>query len=622
MKTVGQLQDLRRTQYEKAADGWKKVSDQAQADMDWVDQQMLARIRAQKGDTKDAAFKALERLSRNYQYVQVECGLIQTALNGLSDDLEEPQRRLRRALGDAEENGLTVGDDGAVTYPAAKGPDGAELPGGTVRKQAHEPFMEANRPSPYAPAAPNAGRLEIGANPKKHLAEQLSITIIGALNDAQRIDEQYTKTLSRLTAERGLKVGGAQWSDARSDRAAVDKVAGDNYEKGDIPQGRSPEENAKWWKGLSADERDAYVSMYPAGVGALDGLPAEVRDSANRVVLQEEKARTADVLAKHMSQEPSRYHLAPKGKDGLTAEKTETPEWRKWNEERARLEELGKGVDAIEERFRQTGVDGLPEAYLLGFDTRDLGHAVTANGNPDTADHTAVFVPGTTSRLGTVEGDINRMSDLWRDSSREAPGQSVSTITWVGYDAPQTAIPVADGDVVPEAASVSYAKDGSPKLTSFMEGLQVAQGGPNASHTTVIGHSYGTTVVGDASYGKELATDDIIAIASPGMLAPHASDLTTGTEHTWSMAAPFPDDPVPFGGKVAGLGGIGFGVSTWNGIPYDVGWTRHVPSDESFGAKRLATDSKDHSGYWDQDSVSMKNQAYITVGKYGKVQSE
>ncbi|MFP8886949.1 alpha/beta hydrolase [Streptomyces mangrovi] len=619
MKTVSQLRDLKRSQYEKAADGWKKVSDQAQTDMDRVDQQMLAKIRSQEGDTKDAAFKALERLSRNYQYIQVECGLIQTALNGLAGDLEEPQRRLKRALGDAEENGLTVSNDGSVTYPAAKGPNGEKLPGGTVRKQAHELFMDANRPSPYTPAVPNAGRLETGANPKRHLAEQLGITITGALDDAQRIDDQYKTTLSQLAAKRGLKVGNAQWSDARSDRVAVDKVAGDNYGQNDIPRGKSPEENAKWWKSLSEDERDAYVSMYPASVGALDGLPAEVRDSANRVVLQEEKARTADVLAKHMSQEPNRYHLVPRGKDGLTAEKTETAEWRKWNDEKTRLEELGKGTEAIEERFRQTGQDGLPEAYLLGFDTKNLGHAVIANGNPDTADHTAVFVPGTTSRLGTVEGDIGRMSDLWRDSSREAPGQSISTITWVGYDAPQSAMPGMGGDIIPEAAFVSYAKEGSPRLTSFMEGLQVAQGGPEASHTTVIGHSYGTTVVGDSSYRKELATDDIIAIASPGMLAPHAEDLTTGTEHTWSMAAPFMDDPVPLGGKAARLGGFDFGVSTWNGIPYGVGFSQHVPSDESFGANIVATDSDGHSGYWEEGSVSMNNQALIVTGNYDEV---
>ncbi|PJE94461.1 hypothetical protein CUT44_30030 [Streptomyces carminius] len=106
------------------------------------------------------------------------------------------------------------------------------------------------------------------------------------------------------------------------------------------------------------------------------------------------------------------------------------------------------------------------------------------------------------------------------------------------------------------------------------------------------------------------------------MPAPHAGDLTTGTEHTWSMAAPFPDDPVPFGGKVAGLGGLGFGVSTWNGVPYDVGWTQHVPSDESFGANIVATDSVDHSGYWEDGSVSTVNQALIVTGNYGEVSRE
>ncbi|WP_051718158.1 alpha/beta hydrolase [Streptomyces megasporus] len=546
----------------------------------------------------------------------MECGLVQTALNGLVEDLREPQRKLKRALNDAKENGMSVGDDGSVTYPAAKGLDGEEVPGGTVRGRAHDLFEERTRPT--TPTMPNAGRFEVGVNPKKRLAEDISAVVLGALDDARRVDDQYVRTLSKLTAERGLKVGNAQWADARSDRKAVHKVAGDDYEKGDIPRGKSPEENVEWWKGLSADERDAYVSLYPASIGALDGLPAEVRDSANRVVLQEEQARTAEALAKHLDREPDRYRsVSVKGE----AVRVESSEWREWEEERKRLGELDKGMKAIENRFDQTGMSGLPEAYLLGFDTKNLGHAIIANGNPDTADHTAVFVPGTGSRLGDVEKDINRMSDLWRESTREVPGQSVATITWIGYDAPQSAIPIVDGDLVPEATFVSYAKEGSSKLTSFMEGLQVSQGGPDAGHTTVIGHSYGTTVVGDAAYRKNLATDDIVAIASPGMLAPHARDLATGTDHTWSMAAPLTDDVVPLAGKVARLGGFGFDVPTWNGIPYGIGFNQHVPSDESFGANRLATDSKDHSGYWDEDSVSMKNQTYITVGKYGKVEN-
>ncbi|MFD1832853.1 alpha/beta hydrolase [Streptomyces desertarenae] len=569
--------------------------------MDWADQQMLAKIRAQEGNTKDAAFKALERLSRNYQYIQVECGLIQTALNGLADDLGEPQRKLKRALGDAEANGLTVGDDGSVAYPAAKGLDGKEVPGGTVRGRTSDLFEERTRP--VTPAMPNAGRLEVGANPKKRLAEDISAAVLGALDDARRIDEQYAKILSKLTAERGLKVGSAQWADAGSDRRVVHKAVGDNYEKNGIPQGKSPEENAKWWKALSADERDAYVSLYPASVGALDGLPAEVRDSANRVVLNEEQARTADALAKHLTREPERYRSV--SVKGETA-RVENSDWREWEEERKRLDELGKGMRAIENRFDQTGKNGLPEAYLLGFDTKNLGHAVIANGNPDTADHTAVFVPGTGARLGDIQTGMDRSSALWTESSKLAPEEDVSTIAWYGYDAPQ--------NVITESPLSRYADDAAPRLNQFMNGLDASHARDSESHTTVVSHSYGTTVVGSAARQGELNTDDVIFAGSPGVQVGKASEMDVPEGHVWSQRADEDDMVVEIG--------------RWGHGGHDVrlgGGAFITPSDELFGANRMATDTEGHSGYWDynddskRSSESLLNQARVISGNYNEV---
>lgn len=84
---------------------------------------------------------------------------------------------------------------------------------------------------------------------------------------------------------------------------------------------------------------------------------------------------------------------------------------------------------------------------------------------------------------------------------------------------------------------------GSPKLNNFMDGLETAQGGPDNSHTTVIGHSYGSTVVGDASNKGDLSADDIVVAGSPGMLTGDADDLDVGKDHVWSEAAS--DDFVP-----------------------------------------------------------------------------
>ncbi|MDT0407208.1 alpha/beta hydrolase, partial [Streptomyces edwardsiae] len=121
--------------------------------------------------------------------------------------------------------------------------------------------------------------------------------------------------------------------------------------------------------------------------------------------------------------------------------KVHTDEWMAWDkkygDDYRRLNASLKGMDAIRGRFDQTGERGLPEAYLLGFSAEGNGRAIIATGNPDTSEHQAVYVPGTTSNLSKVEGDINRMTQLWRQTQEATPGASVSAITWLGYDAPQ-----------------------------------------------------------------------------------------------------------------------------------------------------------------------------------------
>lgn len=221
-------------------------------------------------------------------------------------------------------------------------------------------------------------------------------------------------------------------------------------------------------------------------------------------------------------------------------------------------------------------------------------------------------MPGTKTNQNNFDEDISRMTDMWRETQKWAPGESVSTITWFGYEAPQS--------VATDATQKDYAYDGSPKLLQFMDGLETAQGGPDNSHTTIIGHSYGSTVVGDASNKGDLAADDIVAVGSPGMLTGRAEDLDVGKDHVWSEAAT--SDVVPAGGKLAGLGGYTWGVETWNGVPYNAGYVQTVPSDELFGAHRMDVDTSGHTSYWERDSESLANQAKVVVGEYDKVNED
>ncbi|MER6047258.1 alpha/beta hydrolase [Streptomyces sp. NPDC001793] len=594
MMNFSQLRTLKPSEFEEAADGWHKVSSAAGEAKDRVDNEIVATLQHHlDGAGQKAALVRLRRLSRNFQYIQAESGLIRTALNGLASDLRAAQKKLNDAVADAEAEKFTVKPDGAVHW---------------VSQREKVPFNPEHTSWASGPGS------TITSDPQQAKAQAYADRIGAAIQDANEADAHYSQTLDRLKAHNNLDVTTSDWADAQQDMRSLQKSAGKYLQRDGIPKGKSPAENVKWWRSLSSEEQADYVSLFPAAIGALDGLPSTVRDDANRIVLDETQARVQLELDQ-LGPEPAEYDPGD-GHSGPYVSK----DWEEWHRKHDRLTAQLRGMNAIQERLDQTGTEGLPPAYLLGFNAEGKGRAIVATGNPDTAKNTAVYVPGTGSKLEGAKDDIGRMTDLWYDSQQfPGGGEDLSTVTWIGYDAPQSAFPGDKGDVWPEAASVDWANDAAPHLDRFMDGVRVAQGGSDESHTTLIGHSYGSTVIGDASLRGRIAADDILVAGSPGMLVPEAADLGIGADHVWSEAASPDKDQVPQGGKAVGLGGWKWGAQYWHGIPYSYGPQEVVPSDEAFGAHRMSTDSKDHGGYWNRASTSLYNQAAVVTGNYDKV---
>jgi hypothetical protein len=126
-------------------------------------------------------------------------------------------------------------------------------------------------------------------------------------------------------------------------------------------------------------------------------------------------------------------------------------------------------------------------------------------------------VPGTGNDLTNVDDQIRRADVLQGEAMRADRGASTSVVSWLGYDAPE-----ADGSVVTTGRADASAQD----LRSFTHGLREShQGEP--THMTVLGHSYGSTMVGAATSGGEgLGADDVVVVGSPGMTVDHASTWT------------------------------------------------------------------------------------------------
>ncbi|MBM7171067.1 hypothetical protein JQK87_22230 [Streptomyces sp. G44] len=582
------LKALKPTEFVEAANGYRRASDVASAANDRVLTQVTVAMRKSlKGKAATAAIRQLTELGKNFHYIQVECGLISSALDAFAYEVEAAKRKLDAALADARSAKLTVHSDGSVTYPPGgeKSKDGKTPEGGTVTGLTDDTASAIGRQA-----------ASFDPNPNFRLAQECADAIATALREATEADVKWAPKLRALKADDDLVVSDRDWADALSDTKGVN-AAGREYldSTPQPPKEGGPKANAEWWNKLSTDEKAAWIAMRPKSVGDLDGLPATVRDEANRTVLAEARGVAQGEYETWLKRhpEPLRSTDFVDPMTGVITKGVPTREWTEWEAARKDAHKAIDGMNAIQERFDASGTNGVPQAYLLGFDTEGDGRAIVANGNPDTADHQAVYVPGTSASLGSIDGDINRSVNIWNSADALADGKSVSTIAWLGYDAP---------DSVPKDAPFEhYAYDGAPALNRFMDGLETSHTGDAEPHRTVISHSYGTTLVGAAAQTGQLNTDDVIFAGSPGVKVSGAEEMDVPKGHVWNAEAE--GDLVPNFGRF-GHGGDRF----------------IIPSDSSFGANQMTTDTHGHSGYWDENSLSLLNQARVVAGMDGEVE--
>ncbi|MFI9465438.1 alpha/beta hydrolase [Streptomyces xiamenensis] len=420
--------------------------------------------------------------------------------------------------------------------------EGAEADGFTVREDGWvqprelDPGMRNDPDYERLSQAANAGLGEYRRQIEQAVADATSAagTAAGVLRDVDwfAFDKEYGRTTAlELAARMGARLD-----------------IGANVE--DIPEDGSPDANARWWNGMSQSQREAYLLYFPAEVGTLDGLPTADRDIANR--------RALDALLEEYA---AREHTHGIHDDTAYA-----------------------GLNHLREQLDlAAGAEGDKQLYLLGFDTSHDGQYVLAQGNPDTAAHTAILVPGTGTAMTSAGGQIARIDQMQGEAQRYT-NEEVAVVSWLGYDAPE--IP---GGVATTGRADAAAAD----LRSFTAGLESAQQGRD-SHLTVVGHSYGSTMVGAADKGGNgLGADDIIVLGSPGMSVGHASDLHIDPDRLWVGAAE--DDPV---------------------VNYLSGWSLGAePHEKDFGAREMSVDTSGHSGYWNEESQSLQNIGLIIAGQ-------
>lgn len=356
------------------------------------------------------------------------------------------------------------------------------------------------------------------------------------------------------------------------------------------PPGRPPAAAAPalvraWWSGLTPAQRRWLVGHEPALVGGLDGVPVAARDQANRLRVG---ARRAELLAE-------RRRLLTRVPPGPLAS-------LRLRAVAARL----AGLDALSDRLTA----GEPRAYLLGLDPAGEGRVVVALGDPDHADRVLTYVPGMTAGLDDAPGELGRAARVLDRCATLAPGERSAAVLWLDYDAP---------DFLDEAASAAQARDAGPALHRFQEGLRATHEGLPARQT-VLGHSYGSLVVGVAARDHGLAADALMFVGSPGVGAAHAGELGVPAGEVWAGRAP--DDvirlarPVDELGRRALLGAAPLAAVL--GWPERTGhelWFGHDPADSGFGGRVFPSGRGGHSGYWEPGNPALDGMARVVLGR-------
>ncbi|WP_431868050.1 alpha/beta hydrolase [Nocardiopsis eucommiae] len=258
-----------------------------------------------------------------------------------------------------------------------------------------------------------------------------------------------------------------------------------------------------WWDSLTEEEREQAMADDPDLLRDLDGIPADVRDQLNRDYLAEEPDRI-DSEIEDLREEREALSNGP-GHDGK----------RRILDNQIEELEAEKGV--VETLLNDLGDSSADtDKFLLAFERGDHGRAIVSQGNPDTADNVATLVPGTTTTWQSIEGQMGRADNLVLAAENADEDADHAVISWIGYDAPN----------IPEAAGKGRAEGAVDDLSSFQDGLRATHRNSSQSNNTVIGHSYGSTVVGHTAQGDGgLNADEIVLVGSPGTNSRHASEL-------------------------------------------------------------------------------------------------
>ena len=334
------------------------------------------------------------------------------------------------------------------------------------------------------------------------------------------------------------------------------------------------------WTSLTPKQQQQLAASTPRLVGGLDGIPASVRNTANRTWV----TQSISTLETRLPTEQGRA-LAQTDQHQL---------------------HMLQMVEAALKPAQAPGAtkgSAEPSRTLLSVDPSGQGKAVIVIGNLQTADYVTYLVPG---MFYTVDGDLGGFAgaaaDIYNQQvtwlkrlSATQPtdaGKTVAVVAWMGYHTPD----------LTNIGSLQLAYQGRDALTRSIEGLDTLRAA-NPPYTTIVAHSYGSTAALMALTNYGISVDALALVGSPGSAAQSVKELDVRDGNVWVGAAAW--DPVP--------NSAFFGSDP--GAPSYGAHTMGVGGGTDPITGRSLAQSIGHNDYFTTGTESIRNMALIGINE-------
>ncbi|WP_319450542.1 MULTISPECIES: alpha/beta hydrolase [unclassified Mycobacterium] len=504
-----------------------------------------------QGPASDAAIAKAQPTLLKMQQIHDALGRAQSVLQQGGSALTQTRTNVLHTVSELKGQGWQVGPDGNVSV----------RPGSPIDR-----FAKISEP--------NAMKVQ-------QLAATNSANVKALLASFDTTDRQLSQNVRTA-------VGGLQGGPLKLGPDGNPLPQAPSYDTGsEIPVGKDPTEVKKWWDSLPPDKQAQLLRDWPGKLGNLNGIPVANRDTANRTLLARdldlpyEIAKSRGVTKEEVLAHPENY--------GLTG-----PTMDRYQNALKVQDALDKDAANARDANNRT-----PDILLMKYDPEAFGGkgaAAIAIGDPDHSANTSVTVSGLTTSVASGSLSDGTGANLYNEANKADVNNSTAVVQWMGYDAPNDQA----------VAEPNMARNGAHLLVSDVNGLAVTHDG-SPSHTTVIGHSYGSTTVSDAAY-YGMHADDVVLIGCPGTdLAQSAADFHLPPDGHLYVGAASTDIVTNLGSEHLNVPGTGLGKD---------------PAMDGFGSTRFHAEVADwhinpideHTSYYQAGSESLFSMADIVSG--------